>query len=257
MNRYATPAEAADLIVDAGRILYDKGLVAGTEGNLSIRLGPERLVTTPTGLCKGRLKSWDLITVNMEGKKMGGRGLPSSELPLHLALYGARPDVRAIVHAHPPTATGFAVAGLPLADCVLPEVVLTVGSIPIAPYGTPSTDELPDRVIPTARRHKAFLLKNHGAITLGDDLREALHMMEMVESFAKIVFTARSLGKVDPLAPDDIRKLLRLKNAPDPPAGGCGNCSTCTCSKSLHKEKTPPNVDRDVVNEVLKKISGR
>lgn len=257
MKRYDTAAEAIDKIVEAGYLLYSKGLIVATEGNLSIRIGDDRIVTTPTGVCKGRLKKWDLLTITPDGRKVGGRGQPSSELPLHLALYDARPDIRAIVHAHPPTATGFAVANVPLADCVLPEVILNIGSVPIAPYGTPSTEELPERTLPTAKDHNAFLLKNHGAVTMGDELWEAFHMMELVESFAKIVLTARTLGAVEPLSPDDVKKLLRLESGVTPPASGCGNCATCTgCGGSGHK-KTSPTAERDRVDEVLKRIEGR
>ncbi len=239
MNRFPSPVEGAAAVVDAGRRLYDKGLVVSTEGNLSIRIGPNRFLTTPAGVCKGTLRDWDLVTVDGAGVKRGGRGTPSTELPLHLAIYAARPDVGAVVHAHPPTATGFAVAGVPLAQCVLPEVLLTVGTIPITPYGTPATGELPERVIPTARIHDAFLLKNHGAVALGANVLKAFHVMEMIESFAKILFTARMLGRVDPLSPEDVRKLLSLKEDPSPPRSGCGPCETCTKCNGGGRKKTP------------------
>ncbi len=253
MPSYPTGTEAADAIVDVGRLLYEKNLIVATEGNLSIRIAPNRILTTPSGRCKGRLRPWDLITVTNDGGKVGGRGNASSEILLHLSLYRERPEVGAVAHAHPPTATGFAVAGVPLADCVLPEVILTVGSVPLTPYGTPSTDELPERVLPTARKHDAFLLKNHGAVTLGKDLWQAFHRMEMVESFAKIVFTAQSLGRVQALEPADVQKLLQLENGPEPPRGGCGNCSVCTrCSN----KKTSPGKGT-AVGEVIDRIAGR
>ena len=152
---------------------------------------------------------------------------------MHLAIYEEREDVQAIAHAHPPTATGFAVAGIPLAGCVLPEIILTVGSVPLTEYGTPSTDELPARIRNAARAHDAFLLKNHGAVTSGRDLWDACHKMEMIESFAKIVLTAKQLGRVETLAPGDVERLLSLKQgSADRPPGGCRGCRTCEIGRA-------------------------
>lgn len=218
MSRPFTPGEAAAQITEIGKLLYQKSLIVATEGNLSVRLGPDRFLVTASGVCKGRLRSVDLVTVTGEGRRVAGGGEPSSEIPMHLAVYRVRPDVRAMVHAHPPTATGFSVAGLPLDERVLPEVLLGVGPVPLTPYGTPSTADLCEAVLPAAREHDAFLLKNHGAVTLGNvDLWQAFHRMEMVENLAKITLTARLLGCVEPLEDEEISKLLRL-HAANPPA---------------------------------------
>ena len=152
---------------------------------------------------------------------------------MHLAVYEEQPDTEAVVHGHPPTATGFAVAGIPLADCVLPEVIATVGSVPIASYGTPATEELADSVRPLLRAgRRALLLKNHGALATGADLEEAFDRLETIEQFARIVLTARLLGRVETLSPEDVGKLLGLPQT----AGGpehpwkCGACGACSAS---------------------------
>jgi L-fuculose-phosphate aldolase len=235
-------------MVEVGRLLYEKGLIASTEGNLSLRLAPDRILATPTGRCKGRLSPADLVTVSETGRRVAGGGAVSSEIPLHLAIYRARPDIAAVVHAHPPTATGFAVAGVPLADCVLPEILLSVGSVPLTPYGTPSTEDLCEKVLPTARKHDAFLLKNHGAVSLGGGLWEAFHRMEMVECFAKVLFTAKLLGRVEPLDPEEVNKLLQMR--PAPPGSGCGNCATCT-----HGEAGSP--EESLTDEIVRRVEER
>ncbi|MBN1825779.1 MAG: class II aldolase/adducin family protein [Candidatus Eisenbacteria bacterium] len=215
------PSDPTSQIIEVGRLLYDRSLLIGTEGNLSIRLERNRFLVTAAGVCKGRLRSIDLVTVDGEGRKIAGGGRPSSEILLHLALYRLRPEIRAVAHAHPPTATGFAVAGVSLDGAVLPEVVVSVGSVPTAPYGTPSTESLAEAALPVARCHDAFLLKNHGAVTLGrKDLWEAFHRMEMVESLARITLTARLLGGAQPLCGDEVERLIRLHGDPTPP--GCG-----------------------------------
>jgi L-fuculose-phosphate aldolase len=152
---------------------------------------------------------------------------------MHLALYAARPDIGAIVHAHPPTATGFAVAGIPLADCVLPEVVATLGTVPIAAYATPASEELGASVARVARTgHDGMLLKNHGAVAIGADLESALDRLETIEQFARVVLTARLLGRVETLAPADVSRLLGMAHRPGEPGkpwqcGACGACRAC------------------------------
>jgi L-fuculose-phosphate aldolase len=213
------------------RRMYERGLVIAREGNVSCRIGPDRILITPAGRGKAFLKTQDLVVVDRAGRQRGGRLAPSTELRVHLAVYEEQPDAQAVVHGHPPTATGFAVAGIPLADCVLPEVIATVGSVPIASYGTPATDELADSVRPLLRAgRRALLLKNHGALATGADLEEAFDRLEMIEQFAKIVLTARLLGRVETLSPEDVGKLLQLSPTAGEPGrpwkcGACGACS--------------------------------
>src|SRR5687767_9726365 len=162
-------------IVEAGRRLYARGFVASNDGNISYRLDDTRLITTPKSVSKGFMTPDMMVVVDYSGRKVAGDRDPSSELPMHLEIYRNRPDVNAVVHAHPPLATGFAVAGIPLTRAVLAEVITTLGSIPIAEYGTPSTPELPASVEPFVRTHDALLLANHGALALGTDLFAAYY----------------------------------------------------------------------------------
>ena len=181
-------------ICEVGRRLYAQGYVASNDGNISVRLDDSRIMTTPTGVSKGFMTPDMMVVVDDTGKKISGDRNASSELKMHLAVYEMRPDVRSVVHAHPPTATGFAVAGIPLDRAVLAEVICMLGSIPIAEYATPSTTELPDAVRRYIKAHDGLLLANHGALTCCRTLFSAYYKMETVEHFAKISLVARQLG---------------------------------------------------------------
>ncbi|HUU44323.1 MAG TPA: class II aldolase/adducin family protein [Acidobacteriota bacterium] len=216
-------------MVEIGRRLYDRGLVVAAEGNLSARLADGAILVTPAGECKGRMAPEDLIIVDAGGKKKQGAREPSSELLMHLTALRARPDIGACVHAHPPYATAFAVAGIPLADCILPEVVTTLGSIPLTEYATPSTTAVGASIERHLDRFDAFLLKNHGVLTIGADLEDAFRKMETVERLAQIVHLARSLGTVDELTCHQVDELLALTKTLHSRFSGdetpvCGNC---------------------------------
>lgn len=196
-------------LVEIGRRLYERGLIVATEGNVSVRLDEERLLATPTGTCKGFLAPDQLIVVDLEGRRLQGERPPSSELPLHLAVYRVRPDVQAIVHAHPSIATGFAVAGIPLDRPILAEAVVLLGPVPIAQYGTPTTEELSEAVLKYIHGHNGILLANHGALTVGGDLWEAYFRMETLEHVAQVSFVAHLLGKVNILSEENVKKLSK------------------------------------------------
>src|SRR2546425_185759 len=198
-------------IVEAGRRLYARGFVASNDGNISARLDEHRLITTPKSVSKGFMTPDMMVVVDYEGKKLSGDRDPSSELPMHLEIYRNRPDVNGVVHAHPPTATDFAVAGIPLTRAVLAEVVTTLGSIPIAAYATPSTQELPEAVRKYIKAHDGMLLANHGALTVGSDLFAAYYKMETIEHFAKISLVARMLGRENLIARDEVVRLQELR----------------------------------------------
>lgn len=200
-------------ICRAGRRLDELGLVAGAEGNISARVSPERVLVTPSGVSKGRLEPADVVEVDMNGRVIRGMGKPTSELAMHLALLIARPDVRAVVHAHPPVATGFAAAGEALPPDALPELITEVGPVALVSYGMPGTEELAERIVPLAKSHDAMLLSNHGAVTLGHTLEEALNRMESLEQASRIVLAARSLGGVRQLLPADVARLLARREA--------------------------------------------
>ena len=199
-------------IVEIGRRLHDRGFVASNDGNISVRLDAERLLTTPAGVSKGFMTPDMMVTTDFSGRKLTGDREPSSEILMHLAVYEHRPEIEAVVHAHPPTATGFSVAGIPLDRAVLAEVVTTLGSIPIADYGTPSTSELADAVRQYIRAHDGLLLANHGALTVAHDLFGAYYKMETVEHFARISLVARQLGGERLLSREEVNRLQGLRD---------------------------------------------
>jgi L-fuculose-phosphate aldolase len=193
--------------------MYRRGLVVACQGNLSVRLDDDRILLTPAGACKGRLSPKDLLVVDLSGFILSGTGEPSSETQMHLLYYRERPDVRAVCHAHPPTATGFAAAGRALEEAVLPEVVVGLGKIPLAPYGTPGTWEVCAGLESLVPQHDAILLENHGVVTCGKDLLTAYYRMETVEQFARILFTAEALGGPRMLTREEIQKLAAARPA--------------------------------------------
>ena len=198
-------------IVEAGRRLYARAYIASNDGNISARLDDRRLITTPKSVSKGFMTPDMMVVVDYDGAKISGERDPSTELPMHLEIYRNRPDVGAVVHAHPPLATGFAVAGIPLTRAVLAEVITTLGSIPIAEYGTPSTRELPDAVRKYIKAHDGMLLANHGAVTCGPDVMSAYYKMETIEHFAKISLVARLLGGENLISREEVERLQGLR----------------------------------------------
>lgn len=198
-------------ICKVGRWMYRQGFVVASQGNLSVKLDVDRILVTPAGACKGRLLPHELIVTDLQGTVVAGTGQPSSELQMHLLCYRLRPLVRAVCHAHPPTATGFAAAGRALEEAVLPEVVSTLGKIPLAPYGTPGTKELCAGLEPLVPSYDAILLENHGVVTCGEDLLTAYQHMETVEHFARIMLVAESLGGARLLTHAQTQKLNATK----------------------------------------------
>ena len=198
-------------IVEIGRRMYARGYTASNDGNISVRLGGDCLLMTPKGVCKGFMTPDMMCVTDLDGRKLQGDRDPSSEILMHLEVYRQRPDVQAVVHAHPPIATGFAVAGIPLDRAVLAEVLTTLGSVPIAEYATPSTKELPEAVRKYIRAHDGMLLANHGALTVGGDLHSAYYKMETVEHFAKISLVARLLGRENLISREEVMRLQELR----------------------------------------------
>jgi L-fuculose-phosphate aldolase len=191
--------------------LHKAGFVAATDGNLSVRMDSRRILTTPTGMSKGDLKPYDLVVVDYEGSKLSGRLQASSELAMHLLIYSMRDDVDAIVHSHPPTATGFAAAGMALNQPLVCEVVMGLGSIPLARYGTPGTPELAASLAPYIRDYDAILMANHGVVTYGEDVQHAYMKMETVEHFAKIALVTHQLGRQRLLDGPQLAKLMEAR----------------------------------------------
>ncbi|MEJ6950387.1 class II aldolase/adducin family protein [Halanaerobiaceae bacterium ANBcell28] len=243
-------------ICEVGRRIYNNGFVAANDGNISVRIGANEVLTTPTGVSKGFMTPDMIVKADMNGNVISGKLRPSSELKMHLDVYKQRDDVKSVVHAHPPTATGFAVAGIPLEEMIMPEVIITLGTIPIAKYGTPSTDEIPMAVREHLDCYDGFLLENHGALTVGSDLMNAYFKMETIELAAKINLTARQLGGVKEISKDnvdklyDVRKKLGVQGNHPATCMDCGSCST--------EDTGNDNISEDelltLVSEITKKV---
>ena len=208
---YPSEAQSRADIVEVGRRLWVQGYVASNDGNISVRLSADHILTTPKSVSKGFMTPDMCVVTDMDGVKVRGDRDASSELKMHLEVYRQRPDVGAVVHAHPATATGFAVAGVPLNRAVLAEVITTLGGIPIADYATPSTAELPAAIREYIKSHDGLLLANHGALAVAPDLFSAYYRMETIEHFAKISLVARTLGRENLLSRDEVTRLQNLR----------------------------------------------
>jgi L-fuculose-phosphate aldolase len=244
-----------------GRRLYSKGFIAAADGNISVRMSNGRILVTPSGMNKGRLDEEDLVVTDAEGSKLYGQREPTSEIEMHLVVYRERPDVNAVVHAHPPHATGFAVAGVPLDKPLISEVVLTLGTVPLAEYGTPTTPELAGKIEPFVRGHDAILLANHGAMTTGPDLGVAYDRMETLDHFAHIWLVARILGRERQLPEEAVAKLeaIRRRTSFDPPTHACLTCPILDEKLSGDDQETV-HLTRDqlvdLVTDVVKSLNG-
>ncbi len=189
--------------------IYDKGFVAANDGNVSLRL-EDKILVTPTGKSKGFLKPEDLVLVDLKGKKIKGKLSPTSELLMHTFIYQKRKDVSAVVHAHPPYSTALATAKVPLPEFLLPEVIISLGKIPLAPYATPSTNEVGESIEAHIEKHDAVIMENHGVVTVGKNIEEAYFKLERTEHFSKIFVLALNLGKIKELSQDQLNKLFKI-----------------------------------------------
>lgn len=206
-------------IVKIGRLMYEKGFIVASDGNISARLGNGRLLITPSGLHKGMLEPDQLLIVTEDGRRVGPstvanrRLRPTSELPMHLEAYRQRSDIQAVVHAHPPITVALSIAGISLADCLLPEVIVTLGLIPTTEYATPSSEENVRAIRDFIRQHDAIVLQRHGSLTVGDSPMQAYMRLETVEQSARIGFMLAQLGARNPLLPEEVEKLLQQREA--------------------------------------------
>jgi L-fuculose-phosphate aldolase len=231
-------SEAKKMIIEVGLKCWQKGWVAANDGNISYRVSENEVLCTPTGVSKGMLTMDHMCLVDPDGNLLQkGRYKPSSEIKMHLRVMKERPDIRSVFHAHPPYATAHAIAGIPLAECVIPEIVIGLGSIPIAPYGTPSTNEIPDRLAPLIKDYDAWLLENHGALTAGGDPYQSYFRMESLELYAQMMYIAKGLGRVNALDRAKVQSLVNLRKqfGIENKNNVCTNCGACG------KPKTTPS----------------
>ncbi|MEN8247402.1 MAG: class II aldolase/adducin family protein [Bacteroidota bacterium] len=272
--------ELKKLFVEIGKRIWTRGYVAANDGNMTVKLNDNELLTTPTGISKGFMTEDMIIKCDMEGNVIQGnpKYRPSSEVKMHLEVYKERPDVKSVVHAHPPFATSFAVAGIPLDKCVLPEAIIVIGSVPIAPYGLPSTMEIPDRMQPYIQSNDVILLENHGALTFGSDLLNAYHKMETLEHTASIVSKSIQLGNVNIMPSEERDRLMTLREKFNLP----GRVSACDTKPLFNKEneietqqfqgigtgyasqsssepsgKSVGNVGEDEISDIVKKVMAK
>jgi L-fuculose-phosphate aldolase len=246
--------ELRKLLTEICHRMYRQGYIAAGDGNVSAKLDGGRVLVTPTGFHKGFIKEDDLVVTDLHGKLLRGTKKPSSEFLMHELAYAERPDVGAVVHAHPPLTVGLALAGVSLAQCVLSETCLVLGPILTAPYSTPTTEEVPRILKPFMRQANAIVMDRHGAITLGRDLDEAYNRLEAMEHAAKITHAARSLGPITPLPAHEVAKLqdlakqLGIPRAPDP----CTLCNACP-NGTLGR---PAASDDPIVEAIMRKLRG-
>jgi L-fuculose-phosphate aldolase len=203
-----TEKELRQDIVEIGKLVFQKGWVAANDGNITIRLDQDRVLCTPTGVCKGMMHPDDLIICDMQGNKLEGRKERTSEIAMHLLVYSMRPDIMSVVHAHPPVATGFATAGRALNLALLPEVIIGLGCVPLAEYGLPGTPALTDGMLPYIPKYDSILMANHGAVCYGPDVYTAFFRMETTEHYARIALVAELLGGAKALPRDEVNKLF-------------------------------------------------
>jgi len=225
--RYLSDFEAKKAIIEVGKRMYAKGFVASNDGNISIRVGPNAIWTTPTGVSKGYMTQDMLVKINLDGKVLVGRNKPSSEVKMHLRVYQENPEVMAVTHAHPPVATSFAIAGISLDRAILPEAVVNLGSVPIAHYATPGSTGVPDSIAPYCKSHNAVLLANHGALSWGKDVFEAYHRLESLEYYATVLmYTGNIIGKANELSCSQVSELISIREKLGIKTGGIPPCST-------------------------------
>ncbi len=252
-------------ICDIGKRIYDRRMVAANDGNISVKISENEFLCTPTGVSKGFMTPEYICKIDGEGNVIqANKGFkPSSEIKMHLRVYKHRPDVQAVVHAHPIYATSFAIAGIPLTQPIMPEAVIALGCVPIAEYGTPSTTEIPDNVEKYLPYYDAVLLENHGALTFSNSLLAAYHKMESVEFYAELLFLAKQLGGPKEFSKEQLKKLYEVRRAfnmsgkhpadlcPNNKNGcvSCHNCGIPDCAIAEDDAK-----DADLVAQITKKV---
>lgn len=263
----ATEYELKKQICDIGKRIYNRGMVASNDGNISVKLNDNEFLCTPTGVSKGFMTPEYICKVDRDGKVIqANEGFkPSSEIKMHMRVYKERPDVNSVVHAHPMYATSFAIAGIPLTEPIMPEAVIALGCVPIAEYGTPSTEEIPDAVSKYLQYFDAVLLENHGALAFSDSLLAAYHKMESVEFYAQLLYQSKMLGGPKQLSQQQVERLYEIRRqfgmtgkhpsdlCPNAKAGkpSCHSCGNCNGSCGGHASSS--NED-EIIAQITKNV---
>lgn len=246
-------------LCEIGKRIYQNGFVAANDGNMSVKINDREVLCTPTGVSKGYMTPDMICKVDLNGKVLQANGnlKPSSEVKMHLRVYKERPDVKSVVHAHPPYGTSYAIAGIPLDKAIMPEAVIALGEVPIAEYGTPSTDEIPDAVSKYLQRYDAVLLENHGALTYGADLMTAYFKMESLEFYAKLMFISSQIGEPQVLNTNQIDKLIDIRKS----MNLVGKHPSLVKEKEIAIEKDNSNsdkqIDGDLVARIVKEVTAK
>jgi L-fuculose-phosphate aldolase len=244
-------------IVDVCRRMHDRGFISGSDGNVSVRLGSNRILSTPSGLNKGYIGPRDLIITDMSGKKLQGERKPTTEIFMHIEAYEKREDIRAVIHAHPPITVAFSIAGLKLPQCVMPEIVMIFGTIPTASYATPSTREGSEAISDLIGNCDALIIERHGTLTVGEDVFSAYNKLEKVEHSAQVSAIARQLGPVKPLPKEEIQKLLALREELGL-KGKVHPCNECgMCGKGEKAKAGKGDIVQSISEELVKSIKSR
>lgn len=263
VNEYAIKKE----ICEIGKRIYNRGMVASNDGNISVKLNDHEFLCTPTGVSKGFMTPEYICKVNEKGEVIEANPgfKPSSEIKMHMRVYQKRPDVKSVVHAHPMYATAYAIAGKALTQPIMPEAVIALGCVPLAKYGRPSTEEIPDAVEEYLPYFDAVLLENHGALSYSDSLLAAYHKMEAVEFYAKLLYLSTQIGGPKEFTPEQVEDLYEIRRkfgmSGKHPANLCPSlkegkpsCHNCgSCSGSCHTSSAPA-ADADLVAEITKKV---
>lgn len=274
-NEYPLDFEAKQNILEIGRRMYAKNFVASNDGNISCKVSENTLWCTPTGVSKGFMTDDMLVLMDTDGNVIRGNYKPSSEMKMHLRVYKENPNVKAVVHAHPPAATSYAIAGLPLNRAILTESVMGIGEIPLAPYAMPGTEEVPDSIAPFVNTHNGCLLANHGALTWAGDVMTAWMRMESIEYYALVsMYTKGLIGQVHELTCDQVDRLIERRTRDGITTGGrplCHNCnsdgvpacSTCKsessgaasgCSAPAGKSASEDQQDIRMITEIVRQV---
>ena len=254
-------------ICEIGKRIYDRGMVANNDGNISVKIGPDEFLCTPTGVSKGFMTPEFICKVDRNGKVIqANKGFkPSSEIKMHMRVYKERPDVKSVVHAHPMYATSFAIAGIPLTEPIMPEAVIALGCVPIAEYGTPSTEEIPDAVSKYLQYFDAVLLENHGALAFSDSLLSAYHKMESVEFYAQLLYQSKMLGGPKHLSEAQVQRLYEIRRqfgmTGKHPADLCPNnkagkpsCHSCGGNCSGNCGGHGHSAEDDIIAQITKNV---